>query len=70
MTMKHFFQLTHKQYSRIIGLLLKGEYEEAIDKILEKCPRSSTSPLNDNQACNALMYNGNVLIDYEDELHK
>lgn len=65
---KYFIQLTHKQWVQVENLLsasvVTGDKEyNKVMRIIEKAPQSSISPLPDDKVVNALLFNGNVLMD-------
>lgn len=60
--MKYFISLNHSQFSKIERLIDDGDNEK-IEKILEAAPQSSVNPISNDEVVNAILFNGNVLMD-------
>ena len=60
---KYFVSLTHKQFNDVCTLLADSTSVKQIEKILGKAPQSTVNPVTDTQVINAIMYEGNILMD-------
>jgi hypothetical protein len=62
--MKYFIRLTSDEFRQVEKYMNEKDGDKQIVKIIAKAPRSQTNPLKNYQSVPAILYNGDILIDY------